>query len=230
MRMQWAGIIIPPAMPITTPPEMGWAGKVLGGACLACAALSVPIAAREYDVRAIMAAMTSGDPSAKGAALEAYADTPAEALPDRGAAALAELAITSAAGAPNDGLRQLYLARAAGLITHLRAKRPDWAPTRLLSAQWAVGRGAGASPAAINDYARSYTAAPFLWNEARWRIAYGSAVWSALPPATRSAMIDEALWLTTYDGDRRREVEAALGDTPAGAVYQMRMGQMSHQM
>ena len=207
---------------------VAWPGRVLGGACLACAALSVPIAVREYDVRCIVAAMNAGDASAKGAALEAYADTPAESLPDRGAAALAELAIASAAQAPSGALRQFYLARAGGLVAHLHAKRPDWAPTLLLSAQWAVGRGDGASAAALRDYAASYTQAPFLWQEARWRIAYGSAEWGALTPATRNAMIDEALWLTRYDGDRRAEVEAALGDTPAGAVYQMRMARGLH--
>ena len=200
-------------------------------ACLVGFVASIPMGLSEWRADAIVAAMRSGDHSERGDVLERTAEMPPAALPDRGAAALAEIALTSAGEAQDPALRQLYLARAHDLASHLRATRPDWAPSLILSSAIALASAPAASdaplpPQALRDYAASYRAAPFLWAEARWRIALGSLAWPALDRATRQHMIDEAVWLTRYDNAQRPDVEAMLGDTPAGVAYQLAMARV----
>ena len=193
-------------------------------ACLAGFAAGVPMALGEWRAEAIVAAMRSGDASQRGDVLERMAELPPGALPDRGEAALAQIALASAGEAQDPALRQLYRARARDLVAHLRATRPDWAPSLILSSAVALtSTNAPLPPEALRDYAASYRAAPFLWAEARWRIALGSLAWPALDRATRQHMINEAVWLTRFDNARRPDVEAMLGDTPAGVAYQLAM-------
>lgn len=199
-------------------------------ACLVGAAADIPITLGEWQAESLIAAMRSGDASQRGALLESYADTAPGTLPDRGEAALAQIALTSASDASqpdsNGALRQLYLARARDLITHLRATRGDWAPSLILASAYAIAatpRPSPIPPQALRDYAASYRAAPFLWPEARWRIALGGLAWAQLDPSTRQHMLDEALWLTRYDNSQREGIEADLGDTPAAVAYQLQL-------
>ena len=196
--------------------------KLAALVCLAGLVASIPMALGEWRVDAIVAAMRSGDASQRGDVLERTAEVPPGALPDRGEAALAQIALASASEAQDPALRQLYLARARDLVAHLRAARPDWAPSLILSSAVALASAnTPLPPEALRDYAASYRAAPFLWAEARWRIALGSLAWPALDHATRQHMIDEAVWLTRFDNAQRPDVEAMLGDTPAGVAYQL---------
>ena len=193
-------------------------------ACLLGFAAACPLALGEWRAEAIIAAMRSGDASARGEALDRFAELPPGALPDRGAAALAQIALTSAAEAQDPALRQLYRVRAHELIGHLRATRQQWAPGLILSSELALTEAAPAiPPQALQDYAASYRAAPFLWSEGHWRIALGSLVWARLDRATRQHMIDEAVWITHFDNGQRADIEALLGDTPAGVAYQLAM-------
>ena len=172
--------------------------------------------------------MDSGDGSARGEILERFADTPPGALPDRGKAALAQIALTTAAEAPEPGLRQLYLIRARDLIGDLHATRARWAPSLILSTELAIAAsGAAVPPQAMADYAASYRAAPFLRQEARWRIALGARAWPQLDRVTRQHMIDEAVWLTRYDNAQRGGIEADMGDSPAGAAYQLALARVA---
>jgi hypothetical protein len=158
--------------------------------------------------------------------MEAFADTPAGALPPQGEAALAQVALISAGDTQDPALRQLYLARARDLAAHLRTTRSGWAPCLILSAEAAIalaGPTAAIPPQAMRDYAASYRAAPFLWHEAHWRIALGSLAWPALDRATRQHMIDEAVWLTRYDQTQQAAIEADLGDSPAAVAYQLQL-------
>jgi hypothetical protein len=195
-------------------------------ACLAGAAAAVPLARGEWRTEGIIAAMRSGDASARGAVLERFADTPSGSLPTPGEAALAQIALTSASETQDPALRQLYLARARDLAAHLRATRGDWAPSLILSAEAAIalaGPARAIPPQALRDYAASYRAAPFLWQEAHWRIALGGLAWPALDRATRQHMIDEAVWLTRYDQAQQAGIEADLGDSPAAVAYQLQL-------
>jgi hypothetical protein len=196
-------------------------------ACLAAAAAGVPMALGEWRTETIITAMRSGEASQRGAVLEAFADTPAGGLPDRGEAALAQLALASAGDTQDPALRQLYLARARDLAAHLHATRGDWGPSLILSAEAAIALAGPAAipPQALRDYAASYRAAPFLWREAHWRIALGALAWPSLDHATRQHMLDEAVWLTRYDQTQQAGIEADLGDTAAAVAYQLRLSQ-----
>jgi hypothetical protein len=198
------------------------ASAVLPALCLVSAALAGVVAYREYSVQAIAQAMR--DPLDQGqTALADYANDPPAKLGDRANAGLAEIALIAAGQAQSKGERQLALTRAGAAVDHLAQRRPDWATTHLLSAQLDVtGRG-DPSPAGLASYADSYRRAPFLMQEARWRIAYGAIYWARLPAATREAMLDEAEWLTRFDMAKRPAVEALFGDSPAGMAYQFRM-------
>ena len=210
--------------------------------CVAGSLAGLPYAVGAWRSEVIIAAMRSGDTSARGDILERFADMPPGALPDRAEAALAQIALATAGEAREQGLRQLCLARAGELIGHLRAARPDWAPSLILSTELALataGPGVAADSAsdtraqsllstrALADYAASYRAAPFLRAEARWRIALGARGWPQLDRATRQHMIEEAVWLTRYDNRQRAGIEADMGDTPAGVAYQLALARVA---
>ena len=197
-------------------------------ASIGCGAGGLPIVVGEWRSEAIIAAMRSGDASTRGEILERFADTPPGALPDRAEAALAQIALATAGETQDAGLHQLYLTRASELIGPLRTRRGDWAPSLILATELAfattsanTGSGAPMPAQALADYAASYRAAPFLRQEARWRIAFGAQGWQRLDRATRQHMIDEAVWLTQYDNTQRAGIEADIGDSPAGVAYQL---------
>ena len=193
-------------------------------ACLVCAAAGLPIVVGEWRSEKIITAMRSGDATVRGDILDRFADMPPAALPDRAEAALAQIALTTAGNTLDPALRQLCLTRAGDLIGHLRATRGDWAPSLMLSAELTLATTAPNTPLparALADYAASYRAAPFLRQEARWRIALGAKGWPLLDPATRRHMVNEAVWLTQYDNAQRDGIEADLGDSPAGVAYQL---------
>ena len=168
-------------------------------------------------------------------ALADFADTPPADLPLRAQAALAQMALNAAQVAQSPDLRQLYADRANTLVSQLRQSAPHATPTLILGAQWELQQhpfGADCTltdtaPRALSDYAESYHTAPFLWREARWRIALGSLCWANLATTTRAHMIDEATWLTRFDGALRPEVEDLLGDSPAAVQYQLHMVEKS---
>ena len=196
----------------------------MAAACSVCFLAGLPTALAEWRGETIVAAMGSGDSSAQGEIMERFADMDPVDLPDRAQAALAQIALTTAAQAKDPGLRELGRIRASEIIGHLRGTRPLWAPTLILSAQWAIISTAPDTPLpaqALSDYAASYRAAPFLRHEARWRIALGALAWERLDRTTHRHMIDEAVWLTHYDSRQRDGIEADMGNTAAGAAFQL---------
>jgi long-subunit fatty acid transport protein len=185
------------------------------GAALLCVALMVPVGAvawQEAQAARLMAAM-NGTADARQEALDGFAEADPARLNDRASAALAQAALIEAGAARGEAQRAMYLARAQAVVAHLRKARPDWGPTLLLAAQMGD----------LRAFAASYRVAPFMMAAARWRIAFGVEHWADLPPDTRGAVIEEAVWLTTYDGGTRGAVVALMGDTPAGMLYAMRM-------
>jgi hypothetical protein len=201
---------------------MAGASIVMPGLCLAGALCSASLVEREAVTQATMLAMR--DPLDEGQAVLAdHADDPPEALSNRAKAALAELALMNAGHAQTRGERWLNLARAERQIEQLNRVRPNWAVTQILTAQADLLRYPSASSRGVTAYIASYRAAPFLMHEARWRIAYGAAVWNRLPDAAQQSMLDEAEWLTRFDSSQRPAIEHLLGDRAAGLAYQFRM-------
>lgn len=201
---------------------------VIAASCLAGCIGGMPIALDAWRSEVIIAAMQSGSASARGDVLERFADIAPGTLPDRAEAALAQIALAEAGDTHEQDLRQLCLARASQLIGHLRFVRPIWAPSLILSTELAVAAEAPNAPVAgqaLADYAASYRAAPFLRQEARWRIALAARAWVQLDRATRQHAIDEAVWLTHYDNAQRAGIEADFGDSPAGVAYQLALTQ-----
>lgn len=196
--------------------------KVAAVVCLGLAMWATSIASREWITQSILTAM-HGPMDDRLAMLADYADDPPGALGDRATAGLAELALMAAAQAPSPGERSLAEARARRQIERLAVMRPDWVTTQVLTAQLDLLDHPLASLRGVQAYAASYRSAPFRMQEARWRIAYGAALWRRLPEDAQQNMLDEAEWLTRFDGDQRAGIGKLLGDSPAGIVYQFRM-------
>lgn len=200
----------------------------LAAACLLAAIVGAPLARDAWRSETLITAMRSGDASSRGEMLDRFADFPPATLPDRAVAALAQIALTTAADAPEGGLRQLSLSRAHELVGHLRVTRGAWAPSLILSTEMTIAEsppGAPVAASALSDYAASYHVAPFLRQEARWRILLGAEVWPKLDRATRQHVIDEAVWLTRSDNAQRERIEADMGDSAAGVAYQLALAQ-----
>jgi hypothetical protein len=198
------------------------ASAVLPALCLVSAALAGIVASREYTVQAIAEAMR--DPLDQGqTALADHANDEPRQLGDRANAGLAEIALSAAGQAQSRGERELALARARAAVEHLAQRRPDWATTQLLLAQLDVIQRGSPSATGLGAFGASYRQAPFLMQEARWRIAYGALYWARLPAVTRAAVLDEAEWLTRFDMGKRSAIQALFGDSPAGLAYQFRM-------
>lgn len=198
-----------------------WRAWAVAGLCLAAALPVALVAWHEGDAATLGAAVT-GPPDDRALVLERFADTPPSSLNDRANAALAQLALAEADAAQQPALRDLYLARAEAALAHLRGRQPDGA-VRLLAVQAAWARKLRTDPQALVDYAASYRATPFMARGALWRIAYGAQAWGDLSPATRQAMLDEAVWLARRDGAMRPVLRDILGDTPAGMAFALRL-------
>lgn len=70
-------------------------------------------------------------------------------------------------------------------------------------------------PDALRELTESYRTAPFLRQQGYWRIWYGARHWGSFDAATRSALLEEALWLQGLGRSDRDAVQGALSGTPA---------------
>lgn len=190
--------------------------------CAGLAVWAASIVMREWTTQSILLAMHAPMDD-RLEVLADHAEAPPEVLGDRATAGLAELALMAAAREQTRGERSLAQARAARQIESLRHSRPDWVTTHLLVAQLDLLEHPIASSRGLQAYAASYRSAPFRMQEARWRIAYGAALWPRLDGDTRQEMLDEAVWLTRFDGGQRGAIEKLLGNSPAAMAYQFRM-------
>jgi hypothetical protein len=198
------------------------AAAVMPALCVGLAICAASTAMREWTTQGILLAM-HGPMDDRLQVLADHADDPPEALGDRATAGLAELALMAAAQGASPGERSLAKARAAQQIERLTRLRPDWATTQILIAQLDLLEHPSASSDGLKAYAASYRLAPFRMQEARWRIAYGAALWPRMRNDTRQQMLNEAEWLSRFDDDQRGSIEKLLGDSPAGMAYQYRM-------
>ncbi|MBP2276023.1 hypothetical protein [Sphingomonas sp. PL20] len=191
--------------------------------CLAALPPAILVLLDAWKTQEIVAVFDATSPTARGEILERYFDTPPAQLSSQAAAALAELAIEGASHTTENGLRKLYLGEAIDLVKRVRVARPDWPIGNILRARLLVAQSGTITPPAIQAFQASYANGGFLRREAKWRIAFATLCWRSLTSHTRSAVVDEAVWMVRYDGNLRPEIEALLGDSPAAVSFQLRL-------
>jgi len=152
-----------------------------------------------------------------GDALIARSGTaPPEALP------LAALWIDQAAASPLP-LQQRALEHADALLAGVRRVRPEAPSASLLQVRADLVRYGRPRPATVAAFARSYNQAGFLRDEGLWRLAFAAVYWHTLPEKTRSAAVNEAVWLAGIDGRLRTAVDQLVTGTPLALPVELRL-------
>lgn len=196
-------------------------------ACLILAAVTIVSAVvafdRERQVTAVAQALASPDDAPRQALLRDSATGSVAAVPPRAAAGLAALWLQRAGSATPAGPDRFALARAYQLIERAQAARPGAAANLVLRSQYALARHGRLTPSGRADYIASYAAAPFLTAEGFWRVAYAAQYWNDLPPATRDAAVEEAVWLAGLDGRFRDRLLAIAADSPVAVRMALRL-------
>jgi hypothetical protein len=152
-----------------------------------------------------------------GDASTALAGTaPPEALP------LAALWIDQAAASPRP-LQPRALAHADALLAQVRRVRPEAPGASLLAVRADLVRHGSPRPATVAAFARSYDQAGFLRDEGMWRLAFAAVYWRVLPEKTRTAAVNEAVWLARIDGRLRTAVDQLVTGTPLALPVELRL-------
>ena len=123
-----------------------------------------------------------------------------------------------AAAATEGPTRQRDVATADGLALFALAKRREWGEASAVHAQIASldpRRG----DEALAAFRASYRITPYLRDASLWRLQFGAAHWGMLDPATRDAVMAEAVWLAGISQGDQEAAQAALGDSPAGLRF-----------
>jgi hypothetical protein len=141
---------------------------------------------------------------------------PPEALP------LAALWIDQAAASPVQ-LQQRALAHADALLASVRQVRPEAPGASLLAVRTDLLRYGQPRPATMTSFAQSYDQAGFLRDEGLWRLAFAATYWHALPEKTRTAAVNEAVWLARTDGRLRTAVDQLVTGTPLALPVELRL-------
>ncbi|TCQ03035.1 hypothetical protein C8J40_11331 [Sphingomonas sp. PP-CC-3A-396] len=108
------------------------------------------------------------------------------------------------------------MAAAQHYVTAALQARPDSGEALVLSASIASLDDNGR---AVESYAASFRAAPYLRAESLWRMKFGTMHWHELDHATQTAMLREAAWVAEITPKDRMTVIAILGDTPAAVRF-----------
>lgn len=160
-----------------------------------------------------VSAYALGDDNAKGLKLaldrSKYGDPDMMLMAARG---YEELAVR-ARGASD---RAQSVAAAQHYVTAALRVRPNWGEALVLSASIASLDDSGR---AVETYAASFRAAPYLRAESLWRMKFGTRHWHELDDATQTAMLREAAWVAQITPKDRMTVISVLGDTPAAVRF-----------
>jgi hypothetical protein len=116
------------------------------------------------------------------------------------------LILARAAGAVRDLRRRAaMLAEATSLAGSAHAARGRWAEAALVMAYAGAVRDAPGAPGAgtLAWLATSYRDGRFLRSGGAWRAESALSVWDRLPPDTRIAAIEEAVWIARLSRDVR---------------------------
>jgi len=100
-----------------------------------------------------------------------------------------------AANLPAGPGRDAVLGDAARLIDQARDQRPYWGPALVALSYLNLLRFGEGDDRTIAAWRSSYRVAPFLRDEADWRIQYALAVWPRIGPDDRRAVAREAILL-----------------------------------
>lgn len=142
-------------------------------------------------------------------------ERPASQLPARAALLRGSKRTIDAANQPPGPERDLNLAGAREDIDRAAAARRWWADADVAAAYRAFIVTGTVSPETRTALILSYDAAPFLRTAAAWRIRLGVAGWASLPPATRTAVVEETAWLARSSGTSYRYATGLVAGTPA---------------
>lgn len=122
----------------------------------------------------------------------------------------------------NDARRSELIATAGARIDAALAARPGWGEALVVDAYRGSLDGPAGLAAARERLAQSYAAAPYLRSAGLWRVDWGLKQWAALGPATRTDLIDEAIWLMGVDPSRRSAIAERFRLSPAYAAFMQR--------
>lgn len=151
-------------------------------------------------------------------ALEKLEASRAGALPPRALLAAAALRGGRAESETDVGLRAALIEAARGDVRAALAVRPRWGVGWVTAAYLDEIGGADGLAA----FERSYRFAPYLRQEAPWRIGFAARNWHRLARETRAAMLEEAGWLARRSGRDKLRVHALLGTSAAATSFQIR--------
>lgn len=101
----------------------------------------------------------------------------------------------SAAQLPSGDGRDAVLDDAARLIAAARAERARWGEAMVAEAYLNLLRYGQADLRTLSAFRASYRVAPFLREQADWRIQYAIAVWPLIEPDDRQSVAREAILL-----------------------------------
>ena len=131
--------------------------------------------------------------------------------PRYGALAAGAYAALSQADEPpsqRDADRRAALSTAADLVRNDPRSGMAWT---LLA--YAASLQPGRTDCACSELAQSYRYAPYLREQALWRISYGAAHWQELAVSARNALLREALWYERLGKADKNAVTTALEGT-----------------
>jgi len=131
--------------------------------------------------------------------------------PRYGALAAGAYAVLSQADEPQaqrDADRRAALSTAANLVRNDPRSGMAWAVLA-----YATSLQPERSGCACTELAQSYRYAPYLREQALWRISYGAAHWQELAESARNALLREALWYERLGKADKIAVTTALEGT-----------------
>lgn len=126
-----------------------------------------------------------------------------------------------AAQVPDPHARAAMLDNAVASARHAAQARPAWGEAWMIAAYVSSLRDGGASPAALDALSRSYLGARYLRHAAAWRLQMGQAGWRALPPVTRAAIVDEAVFLGRHSSELHRLTLDLMRSGPAYGPFML---------
>lgn len=192
---------------------------LVGAACITTADLI-----RGQRIAAVRAVIVSPLQVGRDQLVASWDDHPAQLVgtspPE--ALGLAALWIDQAASS-REPFRQRALANADAMLARARASRPEAPGASLLQVHADLVRLGKPRPSTLAAFARSYRQASFLREEGLWRLAFAATYWSELSKATRTAVINEAIWLARIDGQLRNTVDQLVTGTPLALPVELRL-------
>lgn len=151
-------------------------------------------------------------------------------LPPRAALAAALGYARAASYAVSAEARQSLIARARQNLDRATAGRPGWADAAVIGCFLNLVEYGPDDSRTKKSLVQSYSAAGYLRQSGTWRVAYAARVWPDLDPATRSHVLNEAVWLATESQGGYRVVADAMRVNGLWPVFEARLSQLKAEL